>query len=82
MLLSTSRMALSTLSVSSVGVLVMEGVLVCPEEVSLEKVLSDPRPSREETSVSPHKRSRGGLVHETTFDAQPKVDHTLQPPCF
>ena len=31
-------MALSTLSVSSVGVLVMEGVLVCPEEVSLEKV--------------------------------------------
>ena len=46
-MLSISRMALSTLSVSSVGVLVMEGVLVCPEEVSLEKVLSDPRPFRE-----------------------------------
>jgi hypothetical protein len=42
----------------SVGVLVMEGVLVCPEEVSLEKVLSAPRPSREETSVSPHKGRR------------------------
>ena len=54
-------MALSTLSVSSVGVLVMEGVLVCPEEVYVEKVLSDPRPSLKKRQFR-HTNGRGGVT--------------------